>query len=207
MNWLNTIDEKEEIINLFMDYETFGEHQWAETGIFDFMKALPARVFSDPNLNFSPAEAAQSISPLRQCMCLTPYRADEERDLTAWLGNEMQEEAFNNLYKIADTVYQLDDPALLRDWKLLQTSDHFYYMCTKWFSDGDVHKYFNPYDTPYEAFINYMNALSDFTLRVKSAYQKQQATEGILGPEDLDAAIKDYEDKLKQLKALKKKRG
>ncbi|KAF5084398.1 Glycosyl hydrolase family 57 [anaerobic digester metagenome] len=209
VNWLNTIDEKEEIVNLFMDYETFGEHQWAETGIFDFMKALPARVFSDSQFEFlTPAEAAQKHQPIAPMHVPHPISwADEERDLTAWLGNEMQEEAFNNLYKIADTVYQLDDPALLRDWKLLQTSDHFYYMCTKWFSDGDVHKYFNPYDTPYEAFINYMNALSDFTLRVKSAYQKQQATEGILGPEDLDAAIKDYEDKLKQLKALKKKRG
>ncbi|MGE5316767.1 MAG: FliG C-terminal domain-containing protein, partial [Chloroflexota bacterium] len=92
--------------------------------------------------------------------------ADEERDLTAWLGNEMQDEAYDLLYTLRDKVRNCTNPEIQRDWLFLQTSDHFYYMCTKWFSDGAVHKYFNPYSTPYEAFINYMNILSDFMIRV-----------------------------------------
>ena len=145
VTWLNAIDKKDEIINLFMDYETFGEHQWVETGIFEFMKALPGRVLSDTDFEFlTPAEAAakhQPIAPLH-----VPYPiswADEERDLTAWLGNEIQDEAFASLYSLIDKISSIDDPNIQRDWKYLQTSDHFYYMCTKWFSDGDVHKYFN----------------------------------------------------------------
>lgn len=167
--WLNALPARDEVVNLFMDYETFGEHQWAETGIFDFMRALPHAVFSQTDFEFhTPAETAalhQSVAPLH-----VPYPtswADEERDLTAWLGNELQDEAFNSLYGLAERVARIDDPALHRDWLYLQTSDHFYYMCTKWFSDGDVHKYFNPYDSPYDAFINYMNVLSDFILRVE----------------------------------------
>jgi alpha-amylase len=93
--------------------------------------------------------------------------ADEERDTSAWLGNELQNEAFAKLYALEDDVKNTNDPKLLSDFRRLQQSDHFYYMCTKFFSDGAVHKYFNPYDTPYEAFINYMNVLSDFNLRVQ----------------------------------------
>lgn len=167
-SWLNALPPQDEIINLFMDYETFGEHQWEETGIFDFLRALPAAIFSQTDFSFrKPCEAAaahQSVAPLH-----VPYPiswADEERDLSAWLGNELQNEAFGNLYSYAERVEKVNDEQLHRDWLYLQTSDHFYYMCTKWFSDGDVHKYFNPYDTPYDAFINYMNVLSDFILRL-----------------------------------------
>ncbi len=171
VGWLNQINEKEEVVNLFMDYETFGEHQWPETGIFEFMKALPEKVMAHTNFGFNtPSEVSshlQAIAPVH-----VPYPiswADEERDLTAWLGNELQDEAFDKLYKLEPLVKQLSDPTLIRDWEYLQTSDHFYYMCTKWFSDGDVHKYFNPYGTPYEAFINYMNVFSDFQIRVQEA--------------------------------------
>ena len=166
--WLNAIDPNEEVINLFMDYETFGEHQWKETGIFDFMRALPEKVFKYSDYQFhTPSEVVARHNPVGVLNVPYPISwADEERDLTAWLGNELQNEAFENLYKLFERVKELDDPELWRDWLYLQTSDHFYYMCTKWFSDGDVHKYFNPYDSPYEAFINYMNILSDFRIRL-----------------------------------------
>lgn len=172
--WLNNADG--EMVNLFMDYETLGEHQSADTGIFDFFAALPEQVFNATNFEFlTPHEAAakhQPIAPLH-----VPYPiswADEERDLTAWLGNELQNEAFEELYKTGNKVYNLKDEALLRDFDRLQASDHFYYMCTKLFSDGAIHQYFTPYDTPYEAFINYMNVLSDFILRVDHAVAKAQ---------------------------------
>ena len=166
--WLNAIDPNEEVINLFMDYETFGEHQWKETGIFDFMRALPEKVFKYSDYQFhTPSEVVAKHNPVGVLNVPYPISwADEERDLTAWLGNELQNEAFENLYKLFERVKELDDPELWRDWLYLQTSDHFYYLCTKWFSDGDVHKYFNPYSSPYEAFINYMNILSDFRIRL-----------------------------------------
>ncbi|MFO8129290.1 MAG: FliG C-terminal domain-containing protein [Bacteroidales bacterium] len=173
VGWLGATDPKEEVVNLFMDYETFGEHQWPETGIFDFMRALPARVFSHSNFSFNtPSELAQKMQPVGAVHVPYPVSwADEERDLTAWLGNELQDEAFEKLYALEPKVRQVEDEHLWHDWTLLQTSDHFYYMCTKWFSDGDVHKYFNPYGTPYDAFINYMNVLSDFIIRLDNALE------------------------------------
>jgi len=169
--WLNAINKKEEIVNLFMDYETFGEHQWEETGIFDFLKALPGTVLSGTKFTFStPSEIIKEFQPVAAVHCPHPISwADEERDVTAWLGNELQEEAFNKLYDLSPVVNQCNDPEILKDWEYLQISDHFYYMCTKFFSDGAVHAYFNPYDSPYDAFINYMNILSDFHLRVQAA--------------------------------------
>ncbi|MDZ7744068.1 MAG: FliG C-terminal domain-containing protein [Bacteroidota bacterium] len=178
--WLQQIDSKEEIVNLFMDYETFGEHQWPETGIFEFLKALPEKVFEMTDFGFStPAEASRELQVVSAINVPYPISwADEERDLTAWLGNDLQDEAFDKLYEIEQKVKYCDDPRILKDWYYLQTSDHFYYMCTKWFSDGDVHKYFNPYGTPYEAFINYMNILSDFILRVNVCYDPVRARVG-----------------------------
>lgn len=167
--WLNSADG--EIVNLFMDYETLGEHQPAETGIFDFLYSLPNVVLASTDFEFlTPGEAAakhQPVAPLH-----VPYAiswADEERDLTAWLGNELQNAAFEELYKVRTKVDMLKDKAIRHDFDCLQASDHFYYMCTKLFSDGEIHEYFTPYDTPYEAFINYMNVLSDFILRVDEA--------------------------------------
>lgn len=174
-SWIGAADG--EIVNLFMDYETLGEHQPAETGIFDFISALPEQVFAMTDFEFlTPAEAAakhQPVAPLH-----VPYPiswADEERDLTAWLGNELQNEAFEELYKIRQKVDALKNENIAHDFDCLQASDHFYYMCTKLFSDGAIHQYFTPYDTPYEAFINYMNVLSDFIVRVDEETEKQKA--------------------------------
>ncbi len=169
ISWLEKMDEKDETINLFMDYETFGEHQWAETGIFDFLKAFPSLAIEKHGMRFkTPAGVSKELQPAAQLHVPYPVSwADEERDLTAWLGNELQDEAFNTLYGIEGKIRELDDGRLTRNWRYLQASDHFYYMCTKWFSDGDVHKYFNPYSSPYDAFINYMNVLSDLVNRVE----------------------------------------
>lgn len=171
VSWLKSGDG--EIVNLFMDYETFGEHQAASTGIFDFMKYLPAAVLADGEFEFvTPARAARKHKPVAPlCIPDAISWADEERDTSAWLGNELQNEAFNKLYSLSEKLAILNDAELWSDFGHLQESDHFYYMCTKYFSDGAVHKYFNPYDTPFEAFINYMNVLSDFMLRVDQALE------------------------------------
>lgn len=174
VSWLKAGDG--EIVNLFMDYETFGEHQAASTGIFDFMKYLPAAVLADGEFEFvTPARAARKHKPVAPlCIPDAISWADEERDTSAWLGNELQNEAFNKLYSLSEKLAILNDAELWSDFGHLQESDHFYYMCTKFFSDGAVHKYFNPYDTPFEAFINYMNVLSDFILRVDQALEAQE---------------------------------
>ena len=178
VSWLNAIPKEEPVVNLFMDYETFGEHQWADTGIFEFMRHLPETVFKHSNFNFStPSEVLAHSQPVGKIHVPIPISwADEERDLTAWLGNDLQDEAFDRLYEMEKQVKGIDDPEIQRDWSYLQTSDHFYYMCTKFFSDGSVHQYFSPYDTPYDAFINYMNVLSDFMLRVKEKINQTQVS-------------------------------
>lgn len=170
VGWLNALPARDEVVNLFMDYETFGEHQWESTGIFEFMRALPRAVFEQSDYTFhTPREVAQLLQPVSALHVEYPISwADEERDLTAWLGNELQDEAFRNLNSLAERVGAIKDEQIHKDWLYLQTSDHFYYMCTKWFSDGDVHRYFNPYESPYEAFVNYMNVLSDFMLRLRA---------------------------------------
>ena len=165
-------------INLFMDYETFGEHQKATTGIFEFMKALPEAVIADGTFTFkTPSELTRRTKATGGELDVPdPISwADEERDVTAWLGNELQQDAFNKLYDLYEKLAILNDPILWQDFGHLQESDHFYYMCTKFFSDGEVHKYFNPYDTPYEAFINYMNVLSDFIIRVDDKYSELES--------------------------------
>ncbi len=166
--WLSDAAKDEDIVNLFMDYETFGEHQDAETGIFSFVSSLPEYVFGRGDFEFlTPSEASAKHQPVAPLHVPFPISwADEERDLTAWLGNELQTEAFEELYKVRSKMKAIHDPALVYDYQCLQASDHFYYMCTKLFSDGAVHQYFTPYDSPYEAFINYMNVLSDFLARV-----------------------------------------
>ena len=168
VGWLKENAKDGDVVNLFMDYETFGEHQGAETGIFDFMKALPAAVLKDGTFGFAtPSEVVKKYKPVADIDVEDPISwADEERDVTAWLGNELQSEAFKKVYAMKEKLAIVNDPDLYEDWGHLQESDHFYYMCTKFFSDGEVHKYFNPYDTPYEAFINYMNVISDFQIRL-----------------------------------------
>jgi len=171
LSWVKSAAQNDEIVNLFMDYETFGEHQKAASGIFDFMRFFPEVVLNDGEFEFvTPTQAAKKHRPVGDLDVMDPISwADEERDVTAWLGNELQNDAFNKLYDQEEKLALLNDETLWADFGHLQESDHFYYMCTKFFSDGAVHKYFNPYDTPYEAFINYMNALSDFILRVDDA--------------------------------------
>lgn len=171
VHWLNAIPEDEPLVNLFMDYETFGEHQWEESGIFEFLRALPDAVFRHSDFQFvTPSEALQQLNPVDVLSMPEPVSwADEARDLSAWLGNPLQDDAFESLYRLRPWVVKCADEQIQRDWQKLQTSDHFYYMCTKYFADGDVHKYFNPYDSPYEAFVNYMNVLADFELRIKSS--------------------------------------
>jgi len=168
VTWISNALDKGEVINLFMDYETFGEHQQASTGIFQFLRYLPEAILTQTNFEFcTPSEVSKKHQPVAPLHVPFPISwADEERDTTAWLGNELQNEAFNKLYSVEKRVIESNDPHLISDFRNLQESDHFYYMCTKFFSDGVVHGYFNPYETPYEAFINYMNVLSDFLIRV-----------------------------------------
>ena len=170
-NWLNSVNGNGNTINLFMDYETFGEHQWEDSGIFDFLHSLPEEILKHPDNNFkTPSELIstyQTVGELDIHNTLT--WADTERDLSAWTGNSMQKSSLRKIYEIEEDVINSTDEKLKTDWRKLQTSDHFYYMCTKWFSDGDVHKYFSPYESPYEAFISYMNILNDFRLRLENS--------------------------------------
>ncbi|HIW51893.1 MAG TPA: glycoside hydrolase family 57 protein [Candidatus Alistipes excrementipullorum] len=174
-SWL--AGETGEIINLFMDYETFGEHQKANTGILDFVKALPAAILKNGDMEFETVtKAAEKHQPISVLHCPHVMSwADEERDVTAWLGNELQNEAFSKLYALKDKVKALKNKDFDYVWNFMQTSDHFYYMATKWLSDGDVHSYFNPYGSSYEAFINYMNVLSDFEIEVEKALEAKQS--------------------------------
>ncbi len=164
-------EDNGDVVNLFMDYETFGEHQKATTGIFDFVKALPKAILKQGDTCFATvSEAAKSSQPVGVLHCPHVMSwADEERDVTAWLGNELQNEAFSKLYALKDKVKSLKNADFEYVWNFMQTSDHFYYMATKWLSDGDVHSYFNPYGSSYEAFINYMNVLSDFEIEIEKA--------------------------------------
>jgi alpha-amylase len=159
-----------------MDYETFGEHQWADTGIFRFLEKLPGEILKHRDFVFAtPAEIAGTVEPVDSIDApeLSSW-ADTERDLTAWLGNAMQQDAAGTLYGLEAAVKACKDAYLLDSWRKLQTSDHFYYMCTKWFADGDVHKYFNPYPSPYDAYINYMNILDDLSRQVKKVKKEKK---------------------------------
>jgi alpha-amylase len=167
-HWLNASVDNHQLINLFMDYETFGEHQWEDSGIFEFMKHLPEKWLSrEGNTFYTVSEAIDSHEAAD--FVDTPYTvtwADTERDLTAWLGNSMQQEALRHLYALEEDVLRSGDDGLIDDWRRLQTSDHVYYMCTKWFRDGDVHAYFSPYESPYDAFVYFMNVVRDVRWRV-----------------------------------------
>lgn len=167
-SWVHSLSGNADTINLFMDYETFGEHQWAESGIFEFMKFLPSEILKRPDWSFKTVSQTAEAYPIRgeyDCHNITSW-ADMERDLSAWLGNPMQDEAASKIYELEQAVMQSNNQKLISDWRKLQTSDHFYYMCTKYWSDGDVHKYFSPFDSPYDAYIYYMNALSDLKNRL-----------------------------------------
>jgi alpha-amylase len=168
IGWIKALDAKEETLNLFMNYDTFGNLQPKESGIFDFLKAFPKVVLSTNTITFStPSEVVNKFQPVSPLFIPHPISwSDEERDTSAWLGNELQKEAAGKLYALREKVLKINDAKIQTDWKYLQTSDHFYYMCTKFFIHGSLHSYFNPFNSPYDAFINYMNILSDFEIRV-----------------------------------------
>jgi len=168
IQWLETDTLRGPLINLFMDFETFGENIWEDTGIFEFFEHLVYRWDRDKNNNFlTVSEACDSAEPTADIsMPWTVTWADTERDLSAWLGNSMQHEAMKAVYEIKPDVLASGDKDLIEDWRRLQTSDHPYYMCTKYFNDGDVHAYFSPYDSPYDAFLYYMNSLRDMRGRL-----------------------------------------
>lgn len=178
-SWLDGLPENEEIVNLFMDYETFGAVHSPETGIQEFLKALPNIFLEDKNYAFiTPSKAAQKLQPVSAINVPSATSwVDEERDLTAWLGNEMQTEAVDKLYALAPKVARCTDSAILKDWQYLQSSENFYFMGTKFFANGASHTYSSPYPTPYEAFINYMNILSDFAERLKVAVPDDDTNE------------------------------
>lgn len=178
LSWITPDDVPGEIVNLFMDYETFGEHQDVSTGIFDFMEHLPKAALATKKIKFATcAETAAAHQPVAVLSCPHPMSwADEERDVTAWLGNELQNEAFNKLYSLRPLVKELRSKDFDYVWNFMQSSDHFYYMATKWLSDGDVHKYFNPYESSYDSFINYMNVLSDFSIELDKKKEQQGRT-------------------------------
>ncbi len=164
VSWVEAAEGK--TINLFMDYETFGEHQWEDTGIFNFLKHLPEELLRRHIRFRTPSETAEDI-PVSELDIHHPVSwADIERDLSAWLGNKMQNAAIHELYALENSIKKSGDKKLLDSWRKLQTSDHFYYMCTKWFADGDVHKYFNPYDSPYDSYVGFMNILNDIVARM-----------------------------------------
>ena len=168
-NWVNQINGHGFLCNLFIDYETFGEHQWAETGIFDFLRHLPGEILRHPDNNFlTPSQVIDSYEPAGEID--VPHMiswADTERDLSAWLGNAMQSNALHELYKLEGPLKEKGDEELLSDWRKLTSSDHFYYMCTKYWADGDVHKYFSPYESPYDSYINFMNVLDNIQTRLR----------------------------------------
>lgn len=174
-SWVHKIAGNGEVLNLFMDYETFGEHQWESTGIFSFLEHLPTEIMKHKDFNFmTPSEIISKYVP-RDEYDVKDYTswADAERDLSAWLSNSMEQESAKRLYDLEKKVMSSGNEELIHTWGKLQTSDHFYYMCTKFWSDGDVHKYFSPYDSPYDAYIYFMNVYSDFELTLEKLPKKK----------------------------------
>ncbi|MEE9212973.1 MAG: glycoside hydrolase family 57 protein [Phycisphaeraceae bacterium] len=171
--WVSRINGDGCVCNLFMDYETFGEHQWAETGIFKFLEDLPDRVLGRGDNDFkTPTQCIDTYDAVGEYD--VPHLiswADTERDLSAWLGNAMQSNALHELYQLEGPVKATGDDRLISDWRKLTCSDHFYYMCTKYFANGDVHKYFNPYESPYDSYINFMNVMDNLRTRAEAKAQ------------------------------------
>jgi len=171
--WIEASIQDQPLVNLFMDYETFGEHQWQDTGIFDFFASFVGTWLQDPQNTFYTTSEAIDANPPAGTISMpnTVTWADSERDLTAWVGNSMQHEAMKHVYALEDDIIRTNDSELIADWRKLQTSDHAYYMCTKWFTDGDVHAYFSPYDSPYDAFLYYINAIRDVRWRLHETHR------------------------------------
>lgn len=175
---LGALEGTAETVGIFIDYETFGEHQWESTGIFEFLRHMPEAVLKNEEWSFlTPTEVIQRCQAVSDLSFnrLTSW-ADVNRDISAWRGNRMQTSAFDQIYdtqKIAGLESSLKGFHSEKSdtWRKLQTSDHFYYMCTKSEADGAVHAYFSPFETPYDAFINYMNILRDFRSYLPSSQE------------------------------------
>lgn len=167
-DWLNMECLRGNLINLFMDFETFGEHQWQDTGIFDFMDTLiPSWLSEYDNRFLTVSEACDLSEPVDEVsMPETVTWADTERDLSAWMSNSMQNSASNDLYRMREEIIAMDDDNLTHDWRCMTTSDHPYSMCTKYWNDGDVHAYFSAYASPYESFMYFENVLRDLEYRI-----------------------------------------
>ncbi|MBO4814734.1 MAG: glycoside hydrolase family 57 protein [Muribaculaceae bacterium] len=197
IDWIAQLPDDEQIINLFMNYETFGELQPRESGIFDFMKALP-RFAAKKGIEFwTPSEVLAKLKPVSQLSVPFPMSwADEARDTSAWLGNILQTEAVKKLYSIAERVHLCQDRRIKQDWYYLQASDHFFYMSTKHSSDGSVHSHYSPYESPYAAFTNYMNVLSDFMIRVREQFPENIENEEL---NSLLLTIRNQENEIEQL--------
>ena len=173
--WVNeSLGDDGEIVNLFMDFETFGENVWEDTGIFTFFEEfVGVWLENDANRFYTISEAAATFEPVDEIsMPDTVTWADSERDLTAWLGNAMQHEAMSHLYGLEADILRTNDEDLITDWRKLTTSDHPYYMCTKYFNDGDVHAYFSPYESPYDAFLYFINAVRDVRYRLYEHHRR-----------------------------------
>ncbi|MDE6575099.1 MAG: glycoside hydrolase family 57 protein [Muribaculaceae bacterium] len=171
IDWIASTPMDEQIVNIFLNMETFGDLHPATSGIFQFLEALP-RFAAERGMDFlTPSEAISKIKPVGELSIMHPISsADEARDTSAWLGNRMQNEAFEKLYSVAERVRKCDNRRLKQDWEYLQTCDHFFYMSTKRMADGTMHSSFSPYETPYAAFTNYMNVLADFLMRVAEEF-------------------------------------
>ena len=170
-HWIHETAGNGETINLFMDYETLGEHQWPETGIFEFLEHLPREIRKHPDFNFlTPSEVVRTydVKGEYDVRDLSSW-ADTDRDLSAWLGNSLQHDAMKRIYSLENHIKKTRDEDIINEWARLLTSDHFYYMCTKYWNDGDVHKYFSHYGSPYDAYINYMNVVTDLENAMEEA--------------------------------------
>jgi alpha-amylase len=198
VGWIEKLDPHDEVVNLFLSYEAIGDRQAKETGIFEFLESLLVKIMKNPELKLAtPSEIIEELQPISIVSVPNPISwADEERDLTAWLGNGMQQEAFSKLYNLSAQIQKCTNKELLNDWNYLQVSDHFYYMSTKYFSDGKDHNYSSPFDSPFEAFINYMNVLSDFKIRLNSFVPESEFDNEIAS---LHNIIDEQEEKIKKL--------
>ena len=199
VDWIASTPQEEQIVNLFMNLETFGELQPRETGIFQFLEAIP--YFAEQKgIDFlTPSEAISKLKPVGELSVLHPISwADEARDTSAWLGNKLQNEEFYKLYSVAERVRLCTDRRLKQDWYYLQASDHLYYMSTKHMADGAVHSHFSPYETPFQAFTNYMNVLADFIVRVEEQYPQS------IENEELNALLTTIRNQEREIESLNK---
>ncbi len=208
IDWIVRTPDNEQVINLFMNYETFGNLQTRESGIFDFLRAIPYFAFQNKIEFLTPSQVSKKLKAVGPISIPNPISwADEENDLSAWMGNDLQQNALNKLYSVAERVHLCKDHRLLQDWKYLQTSDHFYYMSTKKMTDGGVYNVFSPYDSPFDAFTNYMNVLSDFLDRLEAQFPSSVDNEELnslqITIENQEKTIAALEKEIKKLKKTK----